>query len=581
MIRKIQKVFALSEQGAKDLVKGVLLTVLCNLSLMLPISLIMVVIQYLLKVLPVGGDPAERLLSYSGIGILILAILFVFHYLQYTALYLAIYKESASRRLSLGEVLRKLPLSFFGTRDLSDLTATLIEDCSFLDQMFSHFIPQLIAASISTTIIAVFMFCFDWRMALAVLWVVPVAILITVGSKKLQSKYGIGSLLAKRVVTDAIQEGLETVRDIRSCSRQDGYLKELDQKLVNAERATIRSELTTGAAVSSSQAFLRVGFATTILVGARLLFKGELQLLYYVGFLFAAARLYAPISVVLENISATFTAKLRIDRMRAIQDEPIQTGAGELTPKGYDVAFDHVSFSYHEGEGVLNDVTFTAKQGEVTALVGPSGGGKSTAAKLSARFWDVNSGTIRLGGVDISTVDPETLLKYYSIVFQDVVLFRDTIMENIRLGRRAATDEEVKEAARAARCEEFVFGLPDGYDTMIGENGSTLSGGERQRISIARALLKNAPVILLDEATASLDVENESAVQEALSRLVKDKTVLIIAHRMRTVAGADKIVVLENGQVAECDSPERLLAKDGLYRHMVELQKGSASWQIS
>lgn len=581
MIRKIKRVFALSDQGARDLIKGVLITVLCNLSLMLPISLIMAVIQFLLKVLPAGGDPAERLLLYSGIGVLIIILLYVFHYVQYSMLYLAVYKESASRRLGLGEVLRRLPLSFFGTRDLSDLTATMIEDCSFLDSMFSHFIPQLLAASISTTIIAVFMLCFDWRMAVAVLWVVPVAVLITAGSKRLQSKYGTGSLLAKRVVTDCIQEGLETVRDIRSCSRQEGYLAEFDQKLALAEQATIRSELVTGASVSTAQAFLRVGFATTVLVGARLLFKGELPLLYYVGFLFAAARMYAPISLVLENIAATFTAKLRIDRMRTIQEEKLQTGIDELKPQGYDITFDHVSFSYHEGEGVLNNVTFTAKQGEVTALVGPSGGGKSTAAKLSARFWDVNEGTIRLGGVDISTVDPETLLRYYSIVFQDVVLFRDTIMENIRLGRREAADEEVREAARAARCEEFILNLPDGYETVIGENGSTLSGGERQRISIARALLKNAPVILLDEATASLDVENESAVQEALSRLVKNKTVLIIAHRMRTVAGADKIVVLENGRVAECDSPEKLLAKDGLYRHMVELQKGSAAWRIS
>ena len=284
--------------------------------------------------------------------------------------------------------------------------------------------------------------------------------------------------------------------------------------------------------------------------------------------------------LVLQNIAATFNAKLQIDRMRTILEQPVQEGTEEFTPQNYDIIFDHVSFAYREGEGVLEDVSFTARQGEVTALIGPSGGGKSTACKLAARFWDAAKGKVTLGGVDVSGVEPEALLKYYSMVFQDVVLFRDTVMENIRLGRRGATDEEVMEAARAARCEEFIQKLPQGYQTMIGENGSTLSGGERQRISIARALLKDAPVILLDEATASLDVENESAVQEALSRLLQGKTVLVIAHRMRTVAGADHIVVLENGRVAQQGTPEELMEQGGLYRRMVELQSETAQWKL-
>ena len=424
------------------------------------------------------------------------------------------------------------------------------------------------------------MLCIDWRMALAVLWVLPVAVLLTAGSKKLQDAFGTKNILAKRAVADNVQECLEKVRDIKACNRQEIYLKELDEKLKTAENCAIQSELATGVFVCSAQAFLRIGLATTVLVGVDLLVKGELSFLFFVGFLFAAARLYDPLGLVLQNIAATFNAKLQINRMRAILEQPVQTGSETCEPENFDIVFDHVKFAYREDEGVLDDVSFTAKQGQVTALVGPSGGGKSTACKLAARFWDIQGGKITLGGTDISTVDPEVLLKHYSFVFQDVVLFRDTIMENIRLGRREATDEEVYAAARAARCDEFIRELPDGYQTMVGENGSTLSGGERQRISIARALLKDAPIILLDEATASLDVENETAVQEAISRLVKDKTVLIIAHRMRTVTGADKIVVLSDGVVAEQGSPGELYQKNGIYTHMVQLQTESQNWAL-
>lgn len=553
MIRRLQHVFALSEKGAKDFVKAVVWCFFCNISLMLPVGVVMAVIQYLLGTLEAGGNPAEGLWLYTGAAVLVLLVLFILHYFQYAALYLATYKESAARRVSLAETLRRLPLSFFGNRDLSDLTATMIADCSSLDQMFSHYIPQLFASIFSTLVIGICMFAINWRMALAVLWVLPVAVLLTAGSKKLQDICGTKNILAKRAVADNIQECLETIRDIKACSRQEEYLKGLDGKLEYAERCAIRSEL---------------------------LIRGELSFLYFLGFLFAAARLYDPLGLVLQNIAATFNAKLQINRMRAILEQPVQTGADTCEPDNYDITFDHVKFAYRENEGVLDDVSFTAKQGEVTALVGPYGGGKSTACKLAARFWDIQGGRITLGGIDISKVDPEILLKHYSFVFQDVVLFRDTILENIRLGRRGATDEEVYAAAEAARCDEFVRDLPEGYQTMVGENGSTLSGGERQRISIARALLKDAPVILLDEATASLDVENETAVQEAISRLVKNKTVLIIAHRMRTVTGADKIIVLSDGHVAEQGRPEELYEKNGFYTHMVRLQTQSQSWTL-
>ncbi len=573
MIRKLQHVFALSEKGARDFVKAVAWCFLCNVGLMLPVGVVMATLQYLLETLETGGDPAAKVLVYTGGAAAVLALLFLLHWFQYASLYLATYQESAARRIALAETLRKLPLSFFGTRDLSDLTSTMIADCSSLDQMFSHYIPQLFASILSTVFIGVCMFCFDWRMALAVLWVLPAAVLLTAGSKKLQDAFGTRNILTKREVADAIQEDIEAIRDIQSCNRQEACLQELDRRLEAAEQSSIRSELITGVFVCSAQAFLRIGLATTVLVGAELLTGGELSFLYFLGFLFAAARLYDPLGLVLQNIAATFSAKLKIERMRAIQEQPVQTGVETCEPENFDIVFDHVKFAYRDGESVLEDVSFTARQGQVTALVGPSGGGKSTACKLAARFWDIQGGKITLGGIDISTVDPETLLKHYSFVFQDVVLFRDTILENIRLGRRGATDEEVYAAARAARCDEFVRELPEGYQTVVGENGSTLSGGERQRISIARALLKDAPVILLDEATASLDVENETAVQEAISRLVKDKTVLIIAHRMRTVAGADHVVVLADGGVAQEGAPAELLAQNGLYRQMAERQQ--------
>lgn len=580
MIGRLQHVFALSEKGAKDFVKAVAWCFVCNVSLMFPVGAVMTVVQYLLNVLEYKDGVQGNLWTYTGTGLLVLAVLFVLHYFQYAALYLATYKESASRRISLAETLRRLPLSFFGNRDLSDLTATMISDCSSLDQMFSHYIPQLFASIGSTLFIGICMFCFDWRMALAALWVLPVAVILTAGSRKLQDTFGTKNILAKRAVTDGIQECLENIRDIKACSRQKVYLQELDGRLAEAERCAIHSELATGVFVCSAQAFLRIGLATTVLTGVGLMAKGELSFLYFLGFLFAAARLYDPLGLVLQNIAATFSAKLNINRMRAILEQPVQTGSDVCEPDSFDIVFDHVKFSYREDEDVLEDVSFTAKQGQVTALVGPSGGGKSTACKLAARFWDIQGGRITLGGLDIASIDPETLLKHYSFVFQDVVLFRDTILENIRLGRREASDEEVYAAARAARCDEFIRELPDGYQTMVGENGSTLSRGERQRISIARALLKDAPIILLDEATASLDVENETQVQEAISRLVENKTVLIIAHRMRTVTSADRIVVLDGGKAAEQGTPQELYEKGGVYTRMVKLQSESQNWAL-
>ena len=450
MIKKLQHIFALSEKGAKDLAKAVSWCFVCNLALMFPVGAVLFTVQHLLGCLESVGNPMDGFWIYVGFALAVLLLLFILHWFQYASLYIATYRESANRRVSLAETLRRLPLSFFGNRDLSDLTSTMIADCSSLDQMFSHYVPQLFASIGSTLVIGVCMFACDWRMALAVLWVVPVAVALTAGSKKIQDAFGTKNILNKRAVADCIQEGLETIRDIKACHRQERYLGDLEAKLSAMEGSSIRSELATGVFVCSAQAFLRLGLATTVLTGGALLLAGELSFLYFLGFLFAAARLYDPLGVVLQNIAATFNTKLQIERMRSILEQPVQTGTEDFRPSSYDITFDHVSFAYREGAGVLEDVSFTARQGEVTALIGPSGGGKSTACKLAARFWDVSGGKVLLGGTDVSTVDPETLLRSYSMVFQDVVLFRDTVMENIRLGRRGATDEEVLEAAKAA-----------------------------------------------------------------------------------------------------------------------------------
>ncbi|MGL5435541.1 MAG: ABC transporter ATP-binding protein [Lachnospiraceae bacterium] len=580
MIQKIQTVFALSEKGARDFVKATALSVAANLSLMLPAGLLIAVLDYIINCLNNGISPVARLGYYTVIALLMAAAIYLIHWFQYKALYIATYIESANRRIGLAEKLRQLPLAFFGQRDLSDLTATIMTDCSSLEQSFSHYIPQLFGSVISTTLIAIGILCMDWRMGLAVLWVIPVSAVLILGSKWLQDKYGTNNILAKRAATDGLQELLETIKDIKACNQKENYLGRLTETFDRQERAAIQAELATGVSVTSAQALLRVGIATTVLTGITLLVSGELELITFLVFLIMSSRIYDPLNVCYMHLAATFSAKLQIARMQAIENQPVQSGTTEFTPEGYDISFDHVTFAYQESEGVLSDVSFVARQGEVTALVGPSGGGKSTAAKLAARFWDTGSGTVCLGNTDIATVEPETLLKHYAIVFQDVVLFRDTIMENIRLGRKNASDEEVLAAAKAAQCDEFIQLLPDKYQTVIGENGSTLSGGERQRISIARALLKDAPVILLDEATASLDVENETAVQAALSGLIQNKTVLIIAHRMRTVMGADKVVVLSEGKVAEMGAPDELLKKDGIFRYMVALQKESDEWTL-
>ena len=576
MIKTLQRRFALSRQGAVDLIKGCIACVVQDISFMLPVGLL-----YYFVIDAMNGNLNGSRIAFYAVGSLVcLCLIFIATWFQYNATYLATYVESGVRRISLAEQLRKIPLSFFGKKDLADLTNSIMGDCATLETAFSHYVPALAGSLISTTLIAICLFAIDFRMALAAVWVLPIAFTITLFSARIQEYFNRKSVAANVALESGVQECIESLQDLKSNNAEERYLKGLDKKIDYVEKRHIITELGTALFVVSSTLILKFGIATVALVGSALLIRGEIDIPLFFMFLLVASRLYAPLEGALQNLAAVISTKTNINRMNEIFDQPIQTGSNTMTNQGYDIVFDHVGFAYNTGETVLKDVSFTAKQGEVTALVGPSGGGKTTVSRLAARFWDINKGKITVGGMDISKIDPETLLSLYSIVFQDVTLFNNTIMENIRIGRKDATDEEVTAAARLANCEAFAVKLPDGFYSMIGENGCELSGGERQRISIARAFLKNAPIILLDEATASLDVENETLIQAALSRLIKDKTVLVIAHRMRTVSGADKVVVLSDGSVAEQGTPEKLMNTGKIYPHMVKLQMISGDWGI-
>lgn len=575
MISTIQRKLALSEKGAKDFIKGTICTTLLNIALMLPAVFIFLFLEeYLNKALDPSAVVTHGLWYYIALGAGFMLVMFFIALLQYNSTYTTIYDESANRRISLAEKLRKLPLAFFGEKNLSDLTSTIMNDNTDLEHTFSHAVPQLFAAIFSITLIAVGLFFYNWPLALALFWVVPVATVILLISKKKIDKANKLSYQIKRDVSEKIQEGLDTVQEVKSYNQEEIYVKELNAAVDLYEKEQIRGELFTGVCVNASAAFLKLGLAGVVIVGAAMVATGTTTLFVYFIFLMISASIYNPINEVFNNLAALLYLNVRIGRMNEMQAMPVQQGETHFQPSNFDIEFKNVDFSYEEGKQVLHGVSFTAKQGEITALVGPSGGGKSTSVKLAARFWDIQRGVITLGKQDISQIEPEALLKSYSVVFQDVVLFNASIKDNIRIGKPEATDQEIVRVAKLAQCDEFISAMPDGYNTIIGENGETLSGGERQRISIARALLKNAPIVLLDEATASLDVENETKIQSGISELVKDKTVLIIAHRMRTVANADKIVVLENGTVVEWGAPEELKLKKGVFAQMFERQMG-------
>ncbi len=573
MCKYFQDKFAMSEKGAKNLIVSIVWSAIMDISFMIPVIFGFQFLDgHLRALLNASNAPESSVLYYVIMAVAVLLVMFIIAYFQYDSTYTRIYEESARRRISLAETLRKLPLAFFSKKDVADLSSTIMEDATQVEQQFSHAVPQIFSAAVTIFIMGIMMFIYNWKMSLAVFWVVPVALLVFYLSRKFQNRLHTKVYHIRRDISDNIQEGLDSVHEIKSYNREDDYANTLNTKLDNYEEFLISNELLLGALINFAHVLLKLGLPSVILTGAYLLVTGSVSIFAYLVFLVVTARIYNPIMEVLENLALLLYLGVRIKRMKEMDAMPRQEGKTEFHPKDYNIAFNNVDFSYIEGVQTLKNVSFTAKQGDVTALVGPSGGGKSTVAKLSARFWDIDKGIITLGGEDISQIDPETLLNYYSIVFQDVTLFNSSVMDNIRLGKKDAPDEEVIRAARLAQCDEFVKKLPQGYDTLIGENGERLSGGERQRISIARAILKDAPIILLDEATASLDAENESKIQRALSELIKSKTVLLIAHRMRTVSGADKIVVIKDGSVAETGTPLELTGKQGIFAAMLNTQ---------
>lgn len=577
MLEKLQHKYALSHDGAVDMVKACITVVFSNVVLMLPAGILYLLISDLLNDTLVG----DHIWIYVVGSIAVLALIAFTTRIQYNATFLSTYRESGVRRTTIAEKLRKLPLSYFGKKDTADLTNRIMSDCAQIETASSHWIPELIGGLIATSLVGISLFFFfDWRMVLASFWVIPVSFLMMTATSRAEKRSVQKLSNVKLDLADGVQECLESVRDLRANNAGDSYLSKLEGKITTVEKQSLFTELKMSVYVNSATVVLKLGIGTTALVGGTLFANGEINLLTFFLFLIIVSRLYDPMQVSLQNFAAIIACGVQCERLDEVLSHDVQTGDALMTNDGYDIEFDHVGFSYDDGVKVLEDVSFIAKQGQVTALIGPSGGGKTTASRLAARFWDIQSGTIRLGGMDISKVDPETLLSAYSIVFQDVTLFNTSVMDNIRIGKSGATDEEVMRAAKLANCDQFVRKLPQGYDTFIGENGSELSGGERQRISIARAFLKDAPVILLDEATASLDVENETAIQQAISTLIRDKTVLVIAHRMRTVEGADRIVVLKDGVAAEVGTPEELGSHDGLYRHMVDQQRKAQCWKM-
>ena len=575
MIHYLQHKFALSEKGAKDMIKACISVCISDLLFMMPAGILYLLVKDLLH-------SQLRISLYAILSMITLLLIAFTQFIQYNSTFLATYTESGVRRTTVAEKMRKLPLSFFSHKDLADLTANMMNDCAQIETASSHWIPELVGALFSNLIIGISLFVmFNWQLALACFWVIPLAFLIILTSSNLQKKAARKNNTVKLDFSNGIQEYLENMKELRANNAHGKYLQDLHQKIKAVEKQALATELSMAVYVSSAQMLLKLGIGTTCVVGGSLFAKGQIDILTFFLFLMIVSRIYDPVSVALQNFAAIIAVDVQCERLDEILSHKTQTGTAKLTNDGYDITFDHVQFSYDDNTPVLKDVSFTAKQGEITALIGPSGGGKTTISRLAARFWDVNQGSITVGGMNVRQIDPEKLLSLYSIVFQDVTLFNTSVLENIRLGKKGATDEEVLHAAKLANCDSFVKKMSQGYDTVIGENGNELSGGERQRISIARAFLKDAPIILLDEATASLDVENETEIQNALSTLIKGKTVMIIAHRMRTIANADHIVVLQDGIVKENGTPDELLQHNGIYRHMIMQQQQGSDWKFN
>ncbi|UTC64092.1 ABC transporter ATP-binding protein [Treponema sp. OMZ 788] len=578
----LKNYFALSDKGARDLNKAVAVTTFGNLFLIVPLGLSFYALQELLKPIQGGSLAAFNPWIYLGICVLIIIVLFLIEKLKYRKTYTSCYDESANVRISLAESIRKLPLSYFGKKDLSDLTATLLNDVATMEHALSHTASELFGASISIIVSAAMLALFDWRMTIALFSCSVFGFLLVYSSRKQARRYAVRINTVLLGVYNSIQQMLDNIKVLKSSDKKESYVQKVKDDIAHSTKEAVKAELFVGSTMIGSIIIIRFGFPLVIAVGAVLYAQGSLPLFTYLVFLLIAGRIFEPLTAVFMLLGEFFHARTAVERQMEIINYPKQKGSETFNPKGYDIQYDNVSFSYNDNASrdTVSNISFTAKQGEITALVGHSGCGKSTITRLAARFWDAASGMVSVGGTDVSTVDPETLLTAFSIVFQDVVLFNDTVYNNILVGNKDATKEQVLAAAKAARCHDFIEKLPEGYDTLIGENGYTLSGGERQRLSIARALLKDAPIILLDEATAALDPENETLIQEALSKLVKNKTVIVIAHRLRTIENADKIVVLKDGRIEEIGTHEELIKGRSSYPVMYKLQKESESWSV-
>lgn len=564
----------MSEQGAKNLQKSIFSHTILNLTKMFPpIIGFVFLFQYLGSLEGIPAPVELTLVDYIVIILVMLLVMFFVARWDYVRLYDNVYNESANSRIDIANRLKKLPLSYFGKRDVSDLSATMMSDLNLYEQIFSHSVPHIYATSISTVIISVMILAYNWQLGLAALWVIPVSLLLFSLSKKKQRNDVNAYVKTSRDMLDGLQEQIDQIQEIKSYNLEERTLNEFYHKMDGNTRNKVKMELSAGIATALAGMLMKLGIVSVAIVGANMLIAGQINILVYIAYLILTASIYVPIEGILSFMAMIVTLDGVVARIKEIKTMPIQEGKQEMNPRDYSIDFKDVVFGY-EDYTVINGVSFTAKQGEVTALIGASGSGKTTLTKLAARFWDIQQGKILLGGEDISQIDPETLLKNYAIVFQDVVLFNASIKDNIRIGKKGATDEEVTRVAKIARCDEFIDRMPDGIDTVIGENGERLSGGERQRISIARALLKDAPIILMDEATASLDVENESLIQEALSELIKEKTVIVIAHRMRTIRGADKIVLLHQGKIEAMGTDAELRVQSATYRKMLEKSMG-------
>ena len=590
----LQRFFALSDAGTRNVRVSIILSVVINLFLMVPLGLSLYVLQYFLARIMQQGFRSPNVWAVSAAGAAMIAVLFILEKLKYGRTYNGAYEEAANVRISLAESLRKLPLSYFGRQDLSYLTSTLLNDVTTIEQALSNVVPEMFGGIISIVIAAALLAFLDWRMTIALFVCAVAGFFVIVACRKLSEKKMKSVIVRKDAIYDSLQQMIDNVKVLKSSDKKTSYVQKLKNDITETTGAALKAEASMGALMFGMAALVRFGFPLVISYGAYLLLQGRIELLTYVVFLLVACRIFDPLTTVFMLLAEFFYTLIAVERKQAIVNYPKQTGSEIFKPDGYDIRYDNVSFSYNEpsggvsaeckghaagaGEDTVSGIDFTAKQGEITALVGHSGCGKSTIARLAARFWDASSGTVSIGGVDVSAVDPETLLASFSIVFQDVVLFNDTVYNNILIGNRNATKEQVLAAAKAAQCDSFIERLPQGYDTEIGENGYTLSGGERQRLSIARALLKDAPIILFDEATAALDPENETLIQHAIGTLIKGKTVIVIAHRLRTVENADKIIVLNKGMIAETGTHSELMEKNGIYRQMYRLQRESEQW---